>query len=82
MAKLVSEKFDVPRRKGFRIPLQVSIPSSKFLKNQKNQLLSGGWNVLLNGSVKVRFNGFLKYELLAFTYTYLIEEEREIKLKF
>ncbi|WP_407277323.1 LEA type 2 family protein [Tenacibaculum maritimum] len=81
IAKVSSEKFKVPARKEFEVPLQVKIPTKKVFETKKNGILGGVINALLSNSLKVRFKGNLKYALFGFSRIYAIDQTEEIKLQ-
>ncbi|CAM1354326.1 LEA type 2 family protein [Tenacibaculum insulae] len=82
VAQVSSDEFKVPARKEFAIPLKVVIPAKKVFENNKNGILGGLLNSIINKSVKVQFKGDLKYKVLGFSHTYIIDKTEDIKIKF
>ena len=82
VAKVETEKFDVLAQKEFKIPLQVEIPASKILGNEKKNFLGNLISSILKKKVKVQFKGDLKYEIFMYSDTYFVDETQEIKIKY
>ncbi|SNR15744.1 LEA type 2 family protein [Tenacibaculum jejuense] len=81
VAQVSSEEFKVPANNEFSIPLNVVMPASKVFNDKKNGILGGILNSIINNNLKVRFKGEIKYKVLGFSSTYVIDKTEEIKIK-
>ncbi|MGV6829230.1 MAG: LEA type 2 family protein [Flavobacteriales bacterium] len=78
MATVSSESFKVPAKKEFTIPLRVQIPTEKIV-NKNN--LKGLLNSLFSQKLKVQYKGIIKYKIIGFSHTYLVDETEDVKIK-
>ncbi|WP_420573105.1 hypothetical protein [Kordia sp.] len=81
VAKMSSEKFDVPARKEFTIPLKVVIPTKDVLKNNDGGLLGGILNSIINKKMNVQYKGIITYRKYGFSYDYEVDKTQEVKIK-
>jgi hypothetical protein len=79
MASVSTKDFNVPAKKKFSIPLKTNIPTDSIFSNKNlGRLLES----LFSKKVKVQYKGDIKYKVLGFTYTYVIDKTENIKVKF
>ncbi|WP_296313902.1 LEA type 2 family protein [Winogradskyella sp. UBA3174] len=79
VATIVSDEFDVPRKKNFTIPLTVAVATESLIdKKSLGGLLSG----LISQRLKVQYKGDIKYKVLGYSSTYTVDETQEVKIKF
>ncbi|AUC17040.1 hypothetical protein BTO06_06890 [Tenacibaculum sp. SZ-18] len=81
VANVSSEEFKVPANQEFFIPLSVIIPADKVFDKSKGGLLGGLINTLLNKKVNVQFKGNIKYKVLGFSNTYIVDKTQVVKIK-
>ncbi|SHI82236.1 LEA type 2 family protein [Algibacter luteus] len=79
MASISTESFDVPAKKEFSIPLKTNIPTDSIFSNKS---LGGLIGSLFSKKVKVQYKGDIKYKVLGFSYTYIIDKTEDVKIKF
>jgi hypothetical protein len=79
VAKIVSDEFDVPRKKNFTIPLTVAVATDSLIN--KNSI-GGLLNSLISQRLTVHYKGDIKYKLMGFSSTYLVDEIQNVKIKF
>jgi len=79
VAQVLSNKFDVPAKKEFTIPLNVMIPTKRIFEDNKNGFLGGLLNSILKKSVKLQFKGNLEYRFLVYKKNFVVNETQEIK---
>jgi len=79
VATVVSDKFDVPSRENFKIPLIVAV-STKNILDEKN--LGGLLNSLISQRLKVQYKGDIKYTIFGYSSKYTVDETQDIKIKF
>lgn len=79
MASVSTEKFNVPAKKEFTIPLKTKIPTDSILSNKN---LSGFLGSLFTNKVKVQFKGDIKYKVWGFSRTYSVDQTEDIKIKY
>ena len=77
-ATLASEKFDVPSKDLFSIPLVVNVPTDSVI-NKKS--IGGLIGSLFSEKVKVQYKGEIKYKVFGFSHTYMIDKTEDVKLK-
>ena len=78
VATLVSEKFNVPSKENFTIPLTVSVATDSIIdKNSIGGLLGS----LISQRLKVQYKGDIKYKVMGYSSTYTLDETQEIKIK-
>ena len=78
VASISSEKFKVPAKKEFSIPLQANIPTKRILNlNNLSSLLDS----YLNKTIKVQYLGDIKYQIYGFSHTYSVNEIQDVKIK-
>ena len=63
VAQVFSEKFKVPAKDNFSIPMTAYIPTKNILSSNKNGVLGGLLNSLLIKKVKVRIKGNLHFSV-------------------
>lgn len=79
VATLISDEFDVPKRKNFTIPLTVKVDTEKLIdKNSLGGLLGS----LISQNLKVHYKGEIKYKVMGYSSTYLVDETQNLKIKF
>ncbi|WP_299224334.1 LEA type 2 family protein [uncultured Psychroserpens sp.] len=79
VASVATENFKVPAKKEFSIPLKTNIPTDSILSNNN---LSGLLGSLLSKKIKVQYKGDIKYKVLGFSHSYVIDKTEDVKLKF
>ncbi|MGB1307647.1 MAG: LEA type 2 family protein [Oceanihabitans sp.] len=79
MATVKTESFKVPAKKEFSIPLEANAPTDSLLSNKS---LSGLLGSLLSKKMKVQYKGQIKYKVLGFSHTYMVDKTEDIKIKF
>ena len=80
VAQVFSEKFKVPAKDNFSIPMTAYIPTKNILSSNKNGVLGGLLNSLLIKKVKVRIKGNLHFSVFGFKKEFLVDKTQEIKL--
>ena len=80
VAEIFLDKFKVPAKKAFSIPLTAVIPTKRVFENSKNGILGGLINSFLNRSIKLQLKGNLKYKVFGFSNTYTIDQSSFIKI--
>ena len=78
VATVVSDKFDVPSKKNFTIPLIVSVATDSIIDKKS---LGGLLGSLISQKLKVQYKGDIKYKVLGYSSTYLVDETQELKVK-
>jgi len=78
MATVSTQKFKVPAKKEFTIPLKANVPTDSIISNKN---LGGLINSLFNKKIKVQYKGAIKYKIFGFSYTYHIDKTENIKIK-
>lgn len=73
------EKFNVPSKEHFVVPLKAVVPLEKIYRNKK--ALGGLINTLILKKIKVAYKGSLIYYTLGIGYTFPIDVTDEISLK-
>lgn len=81
VAQVFSDKFRVPAKKTFQIPLQANILTKDILKGFKTGLLSGLINTVLAKKIMIRIKGNLQYDVYGFKKEFLVDKTEEIKIK-
>jgi hypothetical protein len=79
IATVVVSPFKVPAKEEFFVPLTAVIPTKRIFENNKNGILGGLLNSFLKKSIQVQFKGNLKYKVLGFSKTYLVDKTTQIK---
>jgi hypothetical protein len=79
VATIVSDKFDVPRKENFTIPLTVAVATDSLIDKKS---LGGLLSSLISQRLKVQYKGEIKYKILGYSSTYLIDEMQDVKIKF
>jgi Late embryogenesis abundant protein len=78
VASVVSDEFDVPKRKNFTIPLTVVVDTEKLIdKNSLGGLLGS----LISQKLKVHYKGEIKYKIMGYSSTYTVDEIQDVKIK-
>ncbi|WP_397362494.1 hypothetical protein [Olleya sp. R77988] len=78
IASVTAEKFKVPAKKEFTIPLQAKIPTENLL-NDKN--LSSILGSLFNKKMKIQYLGDIKYKILGVSHKYHVDRTEDVKIK-
>ena len=79
VATIVSDKFDVPRKKNFTIPLTVAVATDSLIDKKS---LGGLLSSLISQRLKVQYKGEIKYNIMGYSSTYLVDEIQDVKIKF
>jgi len=79
LASVISDEFDVPRRKNFTIPLTVKIATASLTSDKNLGSLLGS---LLTQSLKLHYKGAIKYKIMGYSSTYTVDEIQDVKIKF
>ena len=77
LAEVISERFDVPARNEFSIPLRAHIPTDSLISNKN---LSGLLGSLLSQKIQVQYKGRIKYKILGFSHYYDIDKTERITI--
>lgn len=78
MASISTQSFEVPAKKEFSIPITVNIATDSLFNNKNLGSLIGS---LFSKKIKVQYKGDIKYKVLGFSHTYLVDETETIKIK-
>lgn len=78
VATIVSDEFDVPRKKNFTIPLTVAVASDSLIDKKS---LGGVLSSLISQRLKVHYKGEIKYNFMGFSSTYSVDEIQDVKIK-
>ncbi|WP_299335624.1 hypothetical protein [uncultured Psychroserpens sp.] len=78
MASVSSESFKVPAKKEFSIPLKANVPTDSLFSNKSIGGLIGS---LFSQKLKVQYLGDIKYKVLGFSHTYLVDKTETVKIK-
>lgn len=78
VATFVSESFDVPSKKNFKIPLTVSVDTDSIIDKKS---LGGLLGSLISQQLKVQYKGEIKYKVFGYSSTYNVDETQNIKIK-
>lgn len=76
-----SQKFDVPAKAEFTIPLEGSFSPSKIYKNNKNNILGNILKIIQTDSLAIQYKGIIRYHLGDFSYPYKIDKLQKVRLK-
>ena len=79
VATIVSDKFDVPSKENFRIPLIVAVATDRIMDKKS---LGGLLSSLISQRLKVQYKGDIKYKVLGYSSSYAVDETQELKIKF
>ncbi|MGJ8550652.1 LEA type 2 family protein [Winogradskyella wichelsiae] len=79
LASVISDEFDVPRRKNFTIPLTVKVATASLTSDKNLGSLLGS---LLTQSLKLHYKGAIKYKIMGYSSTYTVDEIQDVKIKF
>ncbi|QXP78360.1 MULTISPECIES: LEA type 2 family protein [Winogradskyella] len=79
LASVISDEFDVPRRKNFTIPLTVKVATASLTSDKNLGSLLGS---LLTQSLKLHYKGAIKYKIMGYSSTYTVNEIQDVKIKF
>ncbi|BAO77751.1 hypothetical protein [Winogradskyella sp. PG-2] len=77
-ATVVSDMFDVPSKKNFKIPLIVAVPTDSIIDKKS---LGGLLGSLISQKLKVQYKGEIKYKVMSYSSTYSVDETQELKIK-
>ena len=78
VATIISDEFDVPRKKNFTIPLTVTVETERLIdKNSLGGLLGS----LISQSLKVHYKGDIKYRIMGYSSKYTVDEIQDVKIK-
>lgn len=75
---LNSEDFKIPAQNLFSVPLEVDIPTDSIFNRKSMTGLIGS---LLSEKVKVQYKGNIKFRVLGFSHTYLVDRTEDVKIK-
>lgn len=78
VATFVSEPFEVPSNKNFKIPLTVAIATDSIIDKKS---LGGLLGSLISQNLKVQYKGEIKYNVFGYSSTYDVNETQNIKIK-
>ena len=78
MATISAERFDVPAKEVFRVPLKALIPTDSLLSNNS---LSGLLGSIFSQKMKVQYKGNINYKVFGFSHSYEVDEIEEVKIK-
>jgi hypothetical protein len=78
MATISTVSFDVPAKKEFSIPLTANVPTDSIFSNKS---LGGLIGSLFSKKIKVQYKGDIKYKTFGFTYTYIVDNTENVKIK-
>lgn len=78
MATVSTQSFKVPANKEFNIPLKANVPKDSIFSNKNIGTLIGS---LFSKKVKVQYKGDIKYKALGITYTYEVNQSKNLKIK-
>ena len=78
MTTVNTERFKVPARKEFAIPLRADVSSDSLFSNKS---LGGLLGSLISQKIKIQYKGQIKYKVLGFSYTYDVDKTENIKIK-
>jgi len=78
VAQLSTEKFDVPPKDEFTIPLTAKIAKKELLNTSHIQGILGS---LLTKKIEVSYQGDIIYSIVGFSYTYNLNEVHNINIK-
>mgnify|MGYP001813890197 CR=1 FL=1 len=78
MASISTEKFKVPAKKEFSIPLKTKVPTDSIFSNKNIGGLIGS---LFSRKVKVQYKGDIIYSTFGFSYTYKVDKTEHVKIK-
>ena len=81
MGVVSAEKFKVPAKNSFKVPLQIKINTKDLLSKDPNGFLSGLLNSVLNKNLKVTYKGVIQFKALGFSYKYPIDKTETVKIK-
>ncbi len=78
IASITTEKFKVPAKKEFAIPLTARIPKDSLFGNKNLGSLLGS---IFGKKLEVQYKGDIKYKVLGFSHKYKVDETEELKIK-
>ncbi len=78
VATVVTDKFEVPSRKKFKIPINVVVATDRILNNNS---LGGLLGSLISQRFKVQYKGDIKYKVFGYSSIYSIDQTQELKIK-
>lgn len=79
VATIVSDEFDVPSKKTFKISLTTVVATDSLMHKKNLGSLLGS---LISQRLKVQYKGAIKYKILGYSSTYAVDETQELKIKF
>ncbi len=79
ISSVSTKLFSIPAKKEFSIPLIANIPTDSLFSNKN---IGGLLGSLFNKTVKVQYKGDIKYKVLGFSYTYVVDKNETLKIKF
>jgi hypothetical protein len=79
VATIVSDEFNVPRKKNFTIPLTVAVATDSLVDKKS---LGGLLSSLISQRLKVQYKGEIKYKIMGYSSTYSVDEIQDVKIKF
>lgn len=81
IAQVFAKTTKLPANKEFFIPLEAVIPTKELFQKSKNDLLSGLLNVVFKKSIILNFKGKITYKKFFYKKEFLIDSNKEIKLR-
>ncbi|MFB9057895.1 LEA type 2 family protein [Mariniflexile ostreae] len=79
VATVSSERFNVPAKKDFSIPLKTNVPTDSLYSNKN---LSGLLGSIFSKKIKIQYKGDIKYTVFGFSHTYSINKTENVNIKF
>ena len=78
VANVASDEFNVPSKKNFTIPLIVAVSTDSIIDKKS---IGGLLGSLISQKLKVQYKGDIKYTVLGYSSTYIIDKTEEVKIK-
>ncbi len=81
VAVINTDKFKVPAKKEFTMPILVEIPYNKVFKDGKQNLLQTIMKVINQKEIDIKYQGEIDYSYKGFHYTYPLNHIQKILIK-
>jgi len=78
VAQFKTEKFEVPKKKEFTIPLTIEIKTDSIINNKS---LGGLLGSFVSQQLKVQYKGSLNYKIFGYSSSYPVDVTQTLKLK-
>ncbi len=78
IARLSTERFRVPSKENFNVPLIVTISTDRIIDKKS---LGGLLGSLVSQKVDIQYKGEIKYNVLGYSSSYLVDETKTLKIK-